>query len=52
MPLYVPVLIFGAGAVEKTLTGASPAHALALLAAMLALALPLAPIAAAAALEE
>jgi heme exporter protein B len=52
LPLYVPVLIFGAGAIEKTLAGASPAHPLLLLGALLALALPLAPIAAAAALEE
>lgn len=50
-PFYIPVLIFGVGAVEAAVTGFSPAAHLLLLAAMLSGALVLAPIAAAAALK-
>ncbi len=52
LPLYVPVLIFAVGAVEAAITGLDPAPHLALLGAMLAAALPLAPWAAAAALRQ
>lgn len=48
LPLTVPVLIFGAGAVDAASTGASVQVPLLLLAAGLTLALPLAPLAAAA----
>ncbi len=51
LPLAVPVLIFGAGAVQADLIGLSPAAPLLLLAAGLALAIPLAPLATAAALR-
>lgn len=52
LPLYIPVLIFGAGAVEAALTGAELYPSLAILAALLLAALPLAPLAAAAALKN
>lgn len=51
LPLYVPVLIFGVGAVQSATVGASPAGELAFLAAMLALTLCLAPLAIAAAVK-
>ncbi len=51
LPLAVPVLIFGAGAVQATLSGLSPTVPLLMLAAGLALAIPLAPLACAAALR-
>lgn len=51
LPMAVPVLIFGAGAVQAQLLGLSPETPLLLLAAALALALPLAPIACAVALR-
>ncbi|MES1944416.1 heme exporter protein CcmB [Salinisphaera sp. PC39] len=50
-PLYVPVLIFGAGAMHAAITGLPTAGPLYLLAALLVLALTLAPLAAAAALR-
>jgi len=47
LPLYVPVLVFGAGAVEAQASGLSPAAHLALLAAgMLVVALAAPPVAA------
>ncbi|MEI6558761.1 MAG: heme exporter protein CcmB [Rhodospirillaceae bacterium] len=52
LPLYIPLLIFGAGAIDATLTGLSPRPHLLILAAMLVAALPLAPIASAAALRQ
>ena len=45
MPLYVPVLIFGAASVQRAVDGFSVAGSLAMLGAMLALALILAPLA-------
>lgn len=51
LPLAVPVLIFGAGAVQAELVGLSPAAPLLLLAAGLALAIPLAPLSCAVALR-
>ena len=51
LPLLVPVLIFGAGAVDAAATGANPLPPLEFLGAGLALALPLAPLACAAALR-
>ena len=51
LPLYVPVLIFGAGAVVATVTGTGPAGHLSLLGAMLMIALVFAPWATAAALK-
>lgn len=51
LPLYVPVLIFGAGAVAEAMHAAGPYAHLSLLGAMLALALPLAPLAVAEALR-
>ncbi len=51
LPLYIPVLIFGAGAVSASTTGMSPQGALSLLAALLALGTVFAPYAAAAALR-
>ncbi|MEI6985338.1 MAG: heme exporter protein CcmB [Rhodospirillaceae bacterium] len=51
LPLYIPVLIFGAGAIDATLNGLSPRPHLLILAALLAAALPLAPLASAAALR-
>jgi heme exporter protein B len=52
LPLFVPVLIFGAGALDKALAGGSIGGTLAFLGALFAVALPLAPIAAAASLRE
>ena len=51
LPLVSPVLIFGAGAVDAAAAGLDPGAHLSLLGAMLALALVLAPLAAAAALR-
>jgi heme exporter protein B len=51
LPLYIPVLIFGAGAVEATVTGLGSEGHLSLLAAMTAAALGFAPWASAAALK-
>ena len=50
LPLYIPVLIFGAGSVEASLFGMGPQAHLIILLALLMLALALAPFAAAAAL--
>jgi heme exporter protein B len=52
LPLYIPVLILGAGAVEAAISGLGARPHLLLLAAIAAAALPLAPIAAAAAIRE
>lgn len=52
LPLYVPALIFGAAAVEASLSGASARPHLLLLGALLAAALPLCPLAGAAALRQ
>ncbi len=52
MPLYVPVLIFGVSAVEADLAGLTPRPHLLLLAAFLAGTVPLAAVAAAAALRQ
>jgi heme exporter protein B len=52
LPLYLPVLIFGAGAVEAMLTAGGAHSHLLLLAAVLLAAVPLAPLAAAAALRQ
>ncbi|MEW5248542.1 heme exporter protein CcmB [Microbulbifer discodermiae] len=51
MPLYVPVLIFGTGAVQAALDGHSYAAQLSILAALLAAAAALAPLAAAGAIR-
>ncbi|MFP7721345.1 heme exporter protein CcmB [Lysobacter sp. A3-1-A15] len=51
LPLYVPVLVFGAGSVAASAQGLDPTGALLLLAAGLVLALVLAPLAAAAAIR-
>lgn len=51
MPLYIPVLIFGASAVQAAVAGAALQMQLAVLGALLALALVLAPLAAAGALK-
>jgi heme exporter protein B len=51
LPLYTPVLIFGAGAVTQAATGQSPEAHLSVLAAFLVLSVTLAPWAAAAALK-
>jgi len=51
LPLYVPVLIFGAGAVDLTANAVDASGQLYLLAALLVLALTLAPFAAAGALR-
>lgn len=51
LPLVVPVLIFGAGAVDAAANGFDPAAALSLLASLLVLSLSLAPLASAAALR-
>ena len=45
MPLYIPVLIFGSSAVQNTLVGVSAAGPLAVLGAILALSVALAPFA-------
>lgn len=52
LPLYVPTLIFGAAAVEAVLTGGEARPHLLFLAAILALALPLCPLAGALALRQ
>lgn len=52
LPLYLPTLIFGTGAVEATLTVAGERADLLLLAAITLAALPLAPLATAAALRQ
>ena len=52
LPLFIPVLIFGAAAVEAAATGLTARPHLLLLAGCLAAALPLAPIAVAAALRQ
>ncbi len=51
LPLYIPVLVFGAGAVTAVSIGMSPQGALSLLGAILALSLVFAPLAASAALK-
>jgi heme exporter protein B len=51
LPLYIPTLVFGAGAAQAVLTSTSPEGNLRLLGAMLVLALVFAPWAAAAALR-
>lgn len=51
MPLYIPVLIFGASAVQAAVAGAALQMQMAVLGAFLALALVLAPLAAAGALK-
>lgn len=51
LPLYIPVLIFGSGAVQAAVTGLPLAGYLALLGAMLALGVVLAPLAIGAALR-
>src|SRR5436309_550724 len=52
LPLYLPPRIFGTGAVEASLAAEGPRAHLLLLAALSLAALPLAPIAAAAALRQ
>ncbi len=52
LPLYIPVLIFGVGAIEASIGGFGVGPHLLLLGALLAGALPLAPLAAAAALRQ
>jgi heme exporter protein B len=52
LPLTTPVLIFGVGAADAVATGLSPRPHLLLLAALLAAALPLCPVAAGAALRS
>lgn len=52
LPLYIPVLIFGAGAVDAVLTGLAARPHLLLLAAVLVLSLPLAALAGAVALRQ
>jgi heme exporter protein B len=51
LPLYIPVLIFGAGAVEATVSGLGGQAHLSMLAAILVASLALAPLATAAALR-
>jgi heme exporter protein B len=51
LPLYIPVLIFGAGAIEATVNGTEPQSYLLLLGAMLVLTVVFAPWATAAALR-
>jgi len=51
LPLYTPILIFGAGAVASSATGIEAGALLSLMGAMLALALTFAPIATAAAIR-
>lgn len=51
LPLYIPVLVFGAGAVNAVSIGMSPNGALSLLGAVLAAALVFAPLASAAAIR-
>ncbi len=52
LPLVTPVLIFGVGAADAVAAGLSPRPHLLLLAAMLAAAVPLCPLAAGAALRS
>jgi len=52
LPLYIPVLIFGVAAVDAAAQGLSPQPHLLLLGGLLALFLPVAPVAAAAALRH
>ncbi|HXP29905.1 MAG TPA: heme exporter protein CcmB [Stellaceae bacterium] len=52
LPLYIPVLIFGAAACEAAVAGLTPRPHLLLLAALLVLAVPLTPFAAAAAVRQ
>lgn len=52
LPLTIPVLIFGVGAVEAAAAGLTPRPHLLLLGALLCVALPLAPLGAAAALRQ
>ena len=52
LPLYLPVLIFGAGAVEASVAGLGARPYLLLLGALSLAALPLAPLAAGAALRQ
>lgn len=51
LPLYIPVLVFGAGAVNAVAIGMNPSGALSLLGGVLALALVFAPLASSAALR-
>jgi heme exporter protein B len=51
LPLCIPVLIFGAGAIDQTVQGLTPRPQLMMLAGLLLATLPLAPLAAAAALR-
>jgi len=51
LPLYIPALIFGAGAVEATLAGLDAGAHLSLLAALMVFTLTFAPWAAAAAVR-
>jgi heme exporter protein B len=51
LPLYIPVLVFGAGAVNAVSIGMSASGGLSLLGAMLALAMDFAPLTAAYALK-
>ncbi len=51
LPLYIPVLIFGAGAVDASITGANPQANILLLAAVLVLSMVFAPWATSAALK-
>ena len=52
LPLYIPVLVFGVGAVEAALAGLGPRPHLLILGAIGLAAVPLAPLAAAAALRQ
>jgi heme exporter protein B len=52
LPLYIPILIFGVGAIEASIGGFAARPHLLLLGALLAGALPLSPLAAAAALRQ
>lgn len=52
LPLYIPVLIFGVAAVDAAAQGLSPQPHLLLLGGLLALFLPVAPVAAAAAIRQ
>jgi heme exporter protein B len=52
LPLYIPILIFGVAAIEAAVAGFGARPHLLLLAALLAAALPLTPLAAAAALRQ
>jgi len=52
LPLYIPVLIFGTGAVEAAIIGRSPTPMLTILSGLAVLALSLSPWAASAALRQ